>query len=65
MFLLLFLLKGGNIMHQEFIIQTLETSLIDKKIIVTANMDINPNSKDEIHAELYNRETKEAIFTIT
>lgn len=52
-------------MHQEFVIQTLETSLIDKKIIVTANMDINPNSKDEIHAELYNRNTKEAIFTIT
>lgn len=51
-------------MQQEFIIQTVETDLINKKIIVTTNMDIDPNSLDEIEATLYDRETREPILLI-
>jgi len=51
-------------MQQEFIIQTVETDLISKKIIVTTNMNIDVNSIDEIEASLYNRETKEPIVLI-
>ena len=52
-------------MHQEFIIQTVETDLINKKIIVTTSMDIDPNSIDEIEASLYDRETREPISLVT
>lgn len=52
-------------MHQEFIIQTVETELINKKIIVTTSMNIDPNSIDEIEASLYDRETREPIALIT
>ena len=51
-------------MQQEFIIQTVETDLINKKIIVTTNMDVDPNSLDEIEATLYDRETREPILLI-
>ena len=51
-------------MYQEFTIQTVETDLINKKIIVTTGMDIDPNSIDEIDATLYNRETREPITLI-
>lgn len=51
-------------MHQEFIIQTVETDLINKKIIVTASMDIDPNSIDEIEATLIDRETREPISLV-
>lgn len=48
-------------MYQEFTIQTVETDLINKKIIVTTGMNIDPNSIDEIEATLYERETKSPI----
>ena len=51
-------------MHQEFIIQTVETDLINKKIIVTANMDIDPNSLEEVDGVLYDRETKDDILLL-
>lgn len=51
-------------MYQEFTIQTVETDLINKKIIVTTSMNIDPNSLDEIEATLYNRETRKPITLI-
>lgn len=51
-------------MHQEFIIQTVETDLINKKIIVTANMNIDPNSLEEVDGVLYDRETKDDILLL-
>lgn len=51
-------------MYQEFIIQTVETDIINKRIVVTANMDIDANSIDEIQATFQHRETKEQIILI-
>lgn len=51
-------------MYQEFTIQTVETDLINKKIIITTSMNIDPNSLDEIGATLYNRETRKPITLI-
>lgn len=51
-------------MYQEFTILTVETELINKKIVVTTSMDIDPNSIDEIEATLYDRETREPIVLI-
>lgn len=45
-------------MYQEFSILTLETNIVDKQIIVTANNTIDPNNVNEINVELYERETK-------
>lgn len=51
-------------MYQEFVILTLETNLLEKKIIVTTNNEIDPNSIDDIHIEIIERETKgEVQFT--
>lgn len=49
-------------MVQEFIISTVETDLSNKKIIVTANNTIDPNSIDNIHIEIKERETKELVM---
>lgn len=51
-------------MQQQFVIQTVETSLIDKKIIVTTNNNIDPNSLDDIFIQIMERETRsEVMFT--
>ena len=51
-------------MVQEFIISTVETDLPNKKIIVTTNNMIDPNSIDDIHIEIKERNTKElAMYT--
>lgn len=51
-------------MYQEFTIQTVETDLINKRIIVTTGMNIDPNSINEIEATLYERESKVPITLI-
>ena len=51
-------------MVQEFIISTIETDLANKKVIITANNMIDPNSVDDISLEIIERNTREqAIFT--
>lgn len=51
-------------MVQEFLITTVETDLSNKKIIVTANNMIDPNSIDNIYIEVMERNTREqATFT--
>ena len=51
-------------MVNEFIISTVETDLPNKKIIVTTNNKIDPNSIDDIHIEIMERNTRtQAMFT--
>ena len=51
-------------MQQQFVIQTVETNLIEKKIIVTTNNTIDPNSIDDIFIQIMERETRsEVMFT--
>lgn len=57
MFLLLFN-KGDIIMHQEFSILTIEPILVDKKIVVHTNMDIDKESVHDIFVEIFERDTK-------
>lgn len=45
-------------MHQEFAILTIEPILVDKKIIVHTNMDIDKESIHDIFVEVFERETK-------
>ena len=45
-------------MVNEFIISTVETDLPNKKIIVTTNNKIDPNSIDDIHIEIMERNTR-------
>lgn len=52
-------------MQQEFVILTLETSLKDKKIIVTTNNKIDPNSIDDIHVEIMERESRGQVSFTT
>lgn len=51
-------------MVNEFIISTVETDLPNKKIIVTTNNKIDPNSIDDIHIEIMEKNTRtQAMFT--
>lgn len=51
-------------MYNEFTINTIETDLINKKIIITTNMNLDVNSIEEIDATLYHRESKQPISLI-
>jgi hypothetical protein len=51
-------------MVQEFIISTIETDLANKKIIVTTNNMIDPNSIDDMHIEVMERDSRvQVMFT--
>ena len=49
-------------MVQEFLISTVETDLANKKIIVTTNNAIDPNSIDDIHIEILERASKSQVM---
>lgn len=49
-------------MVNEFIISTVETDLASKKIIVTTNNLIDPNSLDDIHVEIMERDSRSQVM---